>query len=191
MSVPNPFIFPSAWSTITLIGTGKQVIIPGIISAIDGHDAEELWIVQKANNSSWATTIWRGRLLCESIKIDLTIADRGSFSDYEAAKDLLQPKPPAGQNPGSFLFPVSGQPTWTVVNAALNWGGITKVGIRSMGTPRSQKDLSWTAKVNLIQFRPSSRAKVGPPDPPAPLTENGRKAERTKVLMARAKQVSQ
>ncbi len=191
MSGPNPFIFPSAWSTITLIGKGKQIIIPGIISAIDGHDAEELWIVQKANNSSWAATIWRGRLLNESIKIDLTIADSGSFSDYEAAKNLLQPKPPAGSSPGSFLFPIGKMPTWTVVNAALNWGGITKVGVRSMGTPRAQKDLSWTAKVNLIQYRQAQLAKVGPPDPPKADTENDRKAALTKVLFARAKQVSQ
>lgn len=175
MAGPNPFTLPKAWSTLTFFGKlpGGVVRLPGSITKIEGHDVTELWIVQKAQNSSFATTIWRGQLLRESIKLDLVIPDAATFAAYEAARDRLQPKPPKAIDAVSAALggSVGNVQVWNVVNAALNWGKITRVGVRSIGTPRSQKDLSWTAQVDLIQYRPRVIAKVGPPDPPKQHTE--------------------
>ncbi len=173
MPTANPFTNPKAWSTLTFFGKlpGGVVRLPGIITKIEGHDPFEMWIVQKAQNSSFATTVWRGRLLNESIKIDLTIPDAATFDAYQAAKERLQPKPPKETGAAALGGSVGNVQVWNVQNAALNFGGIVRVAIRSVGTPRAQKDLSWTAQVDLIQYRPRVIAKVGPPAPPKQHTE--------------------
>jgi hypothetical protein len=180
---PNPFTHPKDWSRLTFFGKlpGGVVRLPGIITKIDGHDPIELWNVQKAQNSSYATTVWRGRLLNESIKIDIVLADVAAFDAYQIAKDRLQPKPPKNVDATSAALGGStgNVQVWNVQNGALNFGGITRVGVRSVGTPRAQKDLSWTAQIDLIQYRPRVIAKVGPPAPPKQHkeTENDRLAK--------------
>lgn len=183
MSAPNPFLLPRAWSTLKFQGkTSATVTLGGTVQTINGHDPTELWVVQKAQNTSFAVTIWRGRMLNESIKIELILTDAAAFTAYTNARDLLQPKPPA---PGSPFK----QPVWTVINGALNWGGITRVGIRSIGAPRAQKDLGYAATIDLIQYRPQVISAVGPPDPPKVETENDRKAARLKDAITKARKL--
>lgn len=184
MAGPNPFRAPGAWSSLSFLGK-TTVTIPGIITKIDGHDRIESWVVQKAQNASYATTVWRGALLNESIKIDVTLFDASSFAEYEAARTVLQPKPPK-KNTTNLIGETQ---VWNVLNAALNWAGITQVGVRSMGTPRANKDLSWTCTIDLIQYRKPHIAPVGPP--PAPKakveTENDRLAKEVEKAAAELK----
>jgi hypothetical protein len=180
MSAPNPFTLPRTWSTLTFFGKAGTVRLPGLVKEIDGHDATELWVVQKGQNFSWATTIWRGRLLREGIKIKVQIPDQATFDAYQIAAGRLQPKPPAAG--GTFK-----QVSWYIVNGALNFAGITRVGIRSIGTPRIQANLGQIAVVDLIEFRPPVLSPVGPPDPPKQLTENDLKAQKVAELTKKIK----
>lgn len=189
----NPFTNPSAWNKITFFGKlpGGVVRVPGVIIDIDGHDPVELWIVQKAQNSSFATTVWRGRLLNESIKIKLKIPDAVTFDAYQIARDRLQPKPPKSVDAVSAALggSVGNVQVWNVVNGAFNFAQITRVSIRSVGVPRAQKDLSWDATIDLIQYRPRVVAKVGPPDPPKAKSENDLLAEQLDKVIKQAKKL--
>lgn len=189
----NPFSDPKTWSTITFFGKrpGGVVRVPGVIQKIDGHDVNEMWIVQKAQNSSFATTVWRGRLLNEEISIEVALFDQATFEAYESVRERMQPKPPKNVDTVVALAGSLGSvQVWNVVNGALNFAKITRVGVRSIGTPRAQKDLSWLATIKLIQYRPRLISKVGPPDPPKQESENDRLAKELDEAIKEAKRVS-
>jgi hypothetical protein len=193
MPGPNPFTNPKAWSTMTFFGKrpGGVVRVPGVIESIDGHDVKEMWIVQKAQNSSFAVTIWRGRLLNEEIPVVVRLVDSAAFDAYESMRDRMQPKPPKNADTIAQLGGALGSvQIWNVVNGALNFAKINRVGVRSIGTPRAQRDLSWQATINLIQYRPRIVSKVGPPDPPKQESENDRLAKELDDAIKEAKQVS-
>lgn len=193
MALSNAFTAPKTWGKMSFLGKlpGGVVLVPGIIKKIEGHDAVEQWIVQKALAASYATTVWRGRLLAESIKIDLTLADAADFEAYIDVKERMQPKPPKAADVESAVLggSIGNVQVWIVVNAAMNFAGITEVAVRSIGTPRAQPDLSWDATIDLIQYRKRVISKVGPPDPPKQHaeTENDRLAKEVDNLAAIAR----
>lgn len=193
MPSTNPFLNPKSWAKMSFLGKlpGGVVLVPGIIKKIDGHDPTELWIVQKAQNSSFATTVWRGRQLNESIKVDLTLADAADFEAYVDLKERMQPKPPKAPDVESVVLggSIGNVQVWNVINGALNFAGISRVAVRSIGVPRAQPDLSWDATIDLIQYRPRVIAKVGPPEPPKQHaeTENDRLAKEVDNLAAIAR----
>jgi len=176
----NPLNQPQDWSRLIFTGKSGTVTVPGIVVSIDGHDVTDLWVVQKPQDSSWAVTVWRGRLLNESIKVEILLTSPSDYDSYVVVRDLLQPKPFTAAN-------AANQPTWDVINGALAFAKITRVGIRSIGTPRAQPDLSWRAVIDLIQYRPIQVSKVGPPDPPKKKTENDLKADQLQNLIGIAK----
>lgn len=157
----NPYDAPKEWGTITVGG----VLIPGVIISIDGAEKPEEWIIQKGLDVSHAVTVWRGTKLAESIKILINLYNRAEFNKYHDVKNVLRPK--LGRKP----------PSLGIVNAGINFGGITRVSVRLPGTPKPATGLSWTAEIDLIEFNPPQQAKVGPADPPKAKTENDVLAE--------------
>lgn len=142
----NPYIDPDPWGVVIL--GGLQVC--GIITAIDGHSKPEEWNVQKGTSSSGATTVWKGTKLAEAIKITVALVDAEMFENYYAVRDTLRPK--LGTKP----------PSLTIVNAAINAVGITRVACVDISAPRPAAGLSWSYEITLIEYNPTAPAKAGP-----------------------------
>jgi hypothetical protein len=164
--VQNPFTQANAgqrWDSITFSGYGQSIDVPGFVEDINGCDREALWLIQKAPNTNYAVTVFRGWLLCEDIPIRIRLPDRQSVDDYMQAARVLSTQFAKGASPDGF------SPAATVFNITsppLNFAGITRVGIRMCGTPRVAPGLSWTAIIRLVEYRPPRKVRVGPPDPP-------------------------
>jgi hypothetical protein len=169
----NPYEAPKAWGTITIGG----VRVPGIILSIDGAEKPEEWIIQKGLYVSHAVSIWRGTKLAESIKILMNLYNAVEFNKYHDVKNVLRPK--LGGKP----------PALPIVNAGINFGGITRVSVRLPGTPKPAEGLSWTAEIDLIEFNPPRQAPVGPADPPKTKTENDLLAEELAGAVAHARKL--
>ncbi|HMI84869.1 MAG TPA: hypothetical protein VK550_12300 [Polyangiaceae bacterium] len=169
----NPYDSFKEWGTITVGG----VLIPGIITSIDGHEKPELWIIQKGIEVSHAITVWRGTQLAESIKIVTNLYNRAEFDKYYDVATALRPK--LGKKP----------PSLGIVNAAINFSGIMRVSVRLPGPPKPAAGLSWTAEIDLIEFNPPRLAKVGPADPPKTLTENDLLAKELAETVAQARKL--
>jgi hypothetical protein len=169
----NPYESFKEWGTITVGG----VLIPGIIVSIDGHEKPEEWIIQKGIEVSHAVTIWRGTKLAESIKVVTNLHNRVEFNKYYDVVSVLRPK--IGKKP----------PSLSIVNAAINFSGITRVSVRLPGPPKPAVGLSWTAEIDLIEFNPPRLAKVGPADPPKAKTENDILADQLAEAVAQARKL--
>jgi hypothetical protein len=169
----NPYVSPGEWGTITVGG----VRIPGVILSIDGHEKPEEWIIQKGIEVSHAVTLWRGTKLAESIKIVTNLHNRAEFDKYHDVAIALRPK--IGKKP----------PSLSIVNAAINFSGITRVSVRLPGPPKPAAGLSWTAEIDLIEFNPPRLAKVGPADPPKTKTENDILADQLAEAVAQARKL--
>lgn len=169
----NPYRSFKEWGQITVGG----VLIPGIIISIDGHEKPEEWIFQKGLEVSHAVSIWRGTKLAESIKVLTNLYNEAEFDKYTDFSKVLRPK--IGKKP----------PSLAIVNAAINFGGITRVSVRLPGTPKPAKGLSWTAEIDLAEFNPPRLAKVGPADPPKAKTENDLLAEELAATVAQARKL--
>jgi hypothetical protein len=169
----NPYDSFKEWGRITVGG----VLIPGVITSIDGHEKPEEWIIQKGIEVSHAVTVWRGTKLAESIKIVTNLYNRAEFDKYYDVAIALRPK--LGRKP----------PSLGIVNAAINFSGITRVSVRLPGPPKPAPGLSWTAEIDLIEFNPPRLAKVGPADPPKSKTENDLLAEELAGAVAQARKL--
>lgn len=169
----NPYVSWKEWGTITIGG----VRVPGIIVSIDGHEKPEEWIIQKGLYVSHAVAVWRGTKLAESIKILTNLFNRAEFDKYHDVKTTLRPK--LGGKP----------PALPIVNAAINFGGITRVSVRLPGTPKAAQGLSWTAEIDLIEFNPPRQAPVGPADPPKTKSENDILADQLAEAVAQARKL--
>lgn len=169
----NAYDFPKEWGTITVAG----VLVPGIVLSIDGHEKPEEWIIQKGIEVSHAVTVWRGTKLAESIKVVTNLYNRAEFNKYLDFAKVVRPK--IGKKP----------PSLAIVNAAINFSGITRVSIRLPGPPKPAKGLSWTAEIDLIEFNPPRLAKVGPADPPKAKTENDILADQLAEAVAQARKL--
>jgi hypothetical protein len=151
------------WGLLSLVMAGKIYDVPGLVESIEGCERTQLWIVQKGIDASFAFTIWRGAQLQESVKITLGLANpqiRDAYIDL-----------------GRQLSPVWGtkKPTSMMpVNAAFGAAGITRIGIRTWGTPKPSAGCGWRAVLDVIEYRKMRRAPVGPPDPPKKESENDR-----------------
>lgn len=170
---PNPYDSWKEWGTITVGG----FLIPGVIQSIDGHEKPEEWIIQKGIEVSHAVTIWRGTKLAESIKVVTNLPNRAEFNKYWDFAALVRPK--IGKKP----------PSLSIINAAINFSGITRVSIRLPGPPKAAAGLSWTAEIDFCEFNPPRLAKVGPADPPKAKTENDILAEELGTVVAQARKL--
>jgi len=169
----NPYVSFREWGTVTLGG----VLVPGIVVSIDGHEKPEEWIIQKGIEVSHAVTVWRGTKLAESIKIVTNLYNRAEFDKYYDVAVALRPK--LGKKP----------PSLGIVNAAINFSGITRISCRTVGPPKPAPGLSWTAEIDVIEFNPPRLAKVGPADPPKAKTENDVLAEELAGSIAQARKL--
>lgn len=169
----NPYLSWKEWGLVTVGG----VLIPGIILSIDGHEKPEEWIIQKGIEVSHAVTVWRGTKLAESIKIVTNLFNRAEFDKYYDFANVVRPK--IGKKP----------PSLSIVNAAINFSGITRVSIRLPGPPKPAPGLSWTAQIDLCEFNPPRLAKVGPADPPKAKTENDILADQLAEAVAQARKL--
>ena len=148
----NPYRDSSAWNRCSFASKGKLFYLPGLVASVEGNDRIEKWFVQKAPNVAYAVTVWRGTELCESIKITCHLPTEGDFDQWSEMRRFLQPGP---QNT-----------VWYITFPPLNFAGLTRVGIRKVGTPRAAPGLSWDATIELIEYRPAQKIVAGPPDPP-------------------------
>lgn len=169
----NPYVAPKEWGTITIGG----VLVPGVVESVDGDEKPEEWIIQKGIEVSHAVTVWRGTKLAESIKVVINLPNRVAFDRYHDVKNVLRPK--LGKRP----------PSLSIVNAGINFGGITRVSVRLPGTPKPAEGLSWRAQIDLIEYNPPRLAAVGPADPPKTKTENDILAEELAVAVAQARKL--
>lgn len=169
----NPYVSPKDWGDVIIGG----VKIPGIILSIDGHEKPEEWIIQKGIEVSHSITVWRGTKLAESIKIVTNLYNRAEFDKYYDVATVLRPK--LGKKP----------PSLSIVNAAINFSGITRVSCRNPGPPKPAAGLSWTAEIDVIEFNPPRLAKVGPADPPKTKTENDVLADQLAEVVAQARKL--
>jgi len=169
----NPYRGSDPWSRCVLSSSSVNIEMPGAIFDIKGHDRVEYWWVMKAPNTAFAATVWRGTLLNESIKISFHLPTEEAFDLWSHARIVLQPKP--------------NDTVWTIACPAVNWGGITQVGIKSVGTPAPAAGLSWDAILEVIEYRKPTPIKAGPPDPPKQKSqlaqENDALATETQGLM--------
>src|SRR5262245_24279216 len=113
----NPYTSFKEWGNITIGG----VLIPGIVLSIDGHEKPEEWVIQKGIEVSHAVVVWRGTKLAESIKIVTNLYNQAEFDKYYDVRTVLRPK--LGQKP----------PSLSIVNAAINFSGITRISCRNVG----------------------------------------------------------
>ncbi len=151
--VVNPYDDPGPFGEIFV--DSKQW--PGTVTALDGCETAEEWAVQKGTSGNFATTVWRGAKLAESIKVTTKIYGRESYALICAFRDFLRPK--RGQKP----------PSKTITNPQINWGGITRIGIKSMPFPKWQDPGGyWLFEWELIEYNPAKAAPAGPSDPAKP-----------------------
>jgi hypothetical protein len=170
----NAYDAPKEWGTITIGG----VRLPGIILSIDGHEKPEEWIIQKGIEVSHAVVVWRGTKLAESIKIVTNLHNRAEFNKY-LYEFVPRVRPKVGKKP----------PALPIVNAAINFSGITRVTCRLPGPPKPTVGLSWTAEIDLVEYNPPRLAKVGPADPPKVKSENDLLAEELAKVVAQARKL--
>lgn len=169
----NPYTDWRPWGKVTIGG----VLIPGIVTGIEGHEKIEEWAVQKGIEVSHAVTVWRGTKLAEAIKITTNLHNAAEFAKYYLVRGALRPK--LGKKP----------PSLGIVNAAINFSGITRVSCVNVGPPKPAAGLSWQAEITVIEFNPPRPVKVGPADPPKAKTENDRLADELAEAMAQARKL--
>ncbi len=168
----NPYTNSGPWGTCTI----GNLTLPGVIVSVDGATKPDEWSVQKGTASSNATTVWKGTKLAEAIKIVLNLYDRASFDAYYSVRDTLRPK--IGTKPPSLL----------IVNAIINFSGITRVACVDVEPPKPTAGLSWLGTVTVIEYNPSIPAKTGPANPaktaPKTPSANDEKAAALAALIA-------
>lgn len=157
-SRPNPYDDYGPWGFVRIGG----LLLPGVVTSVDGVDKPEEWTVQKATSSSGATTVWKGTKLAESIKIALALATRPAFDAYYTVRDALRPK--LGTKPPSFL----------IENAIFNFAGVTRVSTILVAVPKwAAQGGYWTGEVTLLEYNPPKPAKAGPASPAKAAGANG------------------
>lgn len=149
MSNPNPFDDPGPWGKFVL--SGWQ--IPAILVAVDGISRPYEWSVQKGTGTSFATTVYRGEKVCEGPTTEFEAFDSASFEAFYAIRDRISV--PKGKRP----------PTFSIVNPAFNFCGITRGAVKEIFAPVQTGSLSYRFKVQWIEYRPSKPAAVGAADP--------------------------
>jgi len=168
----NPYRDAYLWNRCLMSWGSTLLMLPGLIFNIQGNDRIEYWWVQKAPNTAFAVTVWRGTQLCESIKISFHLAGEAQFDAWSQARVVLQPKPT--------------DTVWNIACPSVNWGGVTQVGVKCVGTPKPVAGLSWDATIELIEYRKPVPIEAGPPDPPKQKSElaqeNDRLAAETQAL---------
>lgn len=172
-SLLNPYRNPKPWYDV-ILGT---LTLPGVVVSIDGHEKIDEWAVQKGIEVSHAITVWRGTKLAEGIRILLNLPDESSFDGIYTVRDLLRPK--IGKKP----------PALPIINAAINFSGITRVSRVNVGPPKPAAGLAWTSEITLIEYNPPKPAKVGPPDPPKVKSENDVLADQLAAAVAEARKL--
>ncbi len=153
----NPFVDPGPWGKVIIGG----LTLPGIVKSIDGAERPEEWLIQKAISVSGAVAVWRGTQLAESIKILLELPKRAAFDGYYDVRDTLRPK--IGKKP----------PAHSIVNAGINFSGITRVSCRNVGMPKWVKQGGyWSGEIDLVQYSPPRTIAAGTVVPPKPTAED-------------------
>ncbi|MEQ9321675.1 MAG: hypothetical protein RIF41_21085 [Polyangiaceae bacterium] len=143
---PNPYVDSGPWGIVEIGG----LPLPGIVISIDGAEKPEEWNVQKATAKSGAATVWKGTKLAESIKIELALPTLESFDRYYQMRDVLRPK--LGTKP----------PTYSIVNPAINFNGITRVSCRNIGMPKWVESTNyWKGLVEVLEYSPPKPANTG------------------------------
>lgn len=153
----NPFRDPGPWKTIKVGG----FTLPGVILDVDGAEKPEEWSVQKGTAASNATTVWKGTKLAEAITITLASYDESTFDGLYELAAVLRPK--IGNKPPSLV----------IESAVCNFGGITRIALKTPGQPKWNVKGYWTTKVVLIEYNPSKPAKAGPASPAKPGGQSG------------------
>jgi hypothetical protein len=163
----NPYVNPGAWGHMRIGG----MYVPGIIESIDGAEKPERWIFQMGVSVNNATSVWRGRMLAESIKIKTILYDRASFDLAYDFERILNPSP--GRKP----------PVLSIVNAHVNFLRITRVARRNTIPPKWIKQGNfWVYEIEVCEFNPVKLAPVGPAEAPKKETENDRLAKEVQRL---------
>jgi|WetSurMetagenome_2_1015567.scaffolds.fasta_scaffold00291_8 hypothetical protein len=148
----NPFRDGSAFNTCILASGNLSVKIPGVIFDVKGNDRIEYWWVLKSPNMGYAVTVWRGTLLCESIKISVHLVGEQEYDEWSHVRLALQPN--------------AQDSAWYISFPCVNFGGVSLVGVRMVGTPKSVGRGIWDAVLDLIEYRKPQPIHAGPPDPP-------------------------
>lgn len=159
----NPFDDPGPWGTVDIGG----IRVPGVVRSIDGAERPDEWSVQKPTAATGAATIWRGTPLAEKIKIVTALTNRAAFDRYQDLRDTLRPK--LGTKP----------PALAIVNAQINFAGITRVAHVNMPAPKwVEAGGYWLGEITLVEYAPPRAVAAGPatlggdrtkPDPNADL----------------------
>lgn len=171
----NPYRSFKEWGLVQI----GPMVLPGVLLSIDGAEKPEKWLVQMGIAVSNAVTVWRGTQLAEAITLRMNLPDEASFDSYYDVQTLLRPK--LGARP----------PSLAIVNAIINFVGITRISNVSVKPPKLAQGLSWVGEIVLIEYRPPKIAAVGPADPPKAKSENDLLADQVVGLVAEAKRVSQ
>ncbi len=170
----NPYKDRGPWGKVIIGG----LELPGVVRSVDGAERPEVWAVQMGVSVSGAVTVWRGTSLAEEIKILLALQNDSAFDRYYDVRDTLRPK--IGKKP----------PAHAIVNAGINFSGITRVSCRNVGMPKwSEQGGYWTGLVTVIQFMPPRPVVAGTVEPPAATAEdpaNERAAARLEAGLAEA-----
>jgi hypothetical protein len=145
----NPYIDPGPWGFVLLGG----MVLPGVVTEIDGAEKPEEWAVQKGTGSSGATTVWKGTKIAEAIKITLAAVSAEVFDNLYLMRDMLRPK--LGKKPPSLIL----------ANAIVNFNGIINVALVNVGQPKWEKSGGyWSVEVTLTEYNPSKATNTGPAD---------------------------
>lgn len=153
----NPFLDRKPWGKVTI----GNLELPGIVESIDGAERPEVWAIQMGISVSGAVTVWRGTSLAEEIKILLKLHNAAAFDAYYDVRDKLRPK--IGKKP----------PAHNIVNAAINFSGITQIACRNVGAPKwVAQGGYWTGLVTLVQYGKPRPVVAGTVEPPKPTAED-------------------
>lgn len=146
MTQANPYVDPGPWGQVYL---GPE-LLPGVVISIDGAERPEVWDFQKGTASSNAVSVWKGTDIAKAIKIVLEAPTQESFARLYVIEALLRPK-------GGTL-----PPSLSIINAAVNFNGITRISTALIGQPKPAPNLSWRIELTLCEYSPSKPAKAGP-----------------------------
>lgn len=179
MAVLNPYR-QRGWGDIYLDGYKLHLKVPGSVQDIKDCDRVSNWVIQQPTAFGFGVTIYRGQKLVESPKVVMHLPDEETFDAYLKFAEQVETK----------RLPDGKPSVWYIINPAFNFAKITRVGVRSTGTPRRLPRLNWEATLDLVEYRPPVPVKIGPPDPPhKDQTENELLAAEAEKLAAKAREL--
>lgn len=155
---PNPFRDLQPYNRVAIGGR----LLKALLVAIEGHELEDIWNVQKPSGGNHATAVYEGVKLFEAVKLTFECADGDGFTAaerYDDLSDVFDMLRPAASRGATGLKP----PTLTIENAILTRVGLTAINRRGWKEYFTETN-SLRVDLTVIQYAPPSPAATGAQD---------------------------